>query len=101
MVCVPEPPGSLLQDPKGLFVVNKIRGCCGRRSFVTLSSGQVGIVPESTRKDNMAVLLHGYTNPLVLRPITGQCHKYQIVGDCFVDSIMSGELVLGRLPETC
>lgn len=80
-------------------MVNKIRGCCGRRSFRTLSSGQVGITPGSARKADMVDVLHGYTNSLMLRPITSQCRKYQIVGNCFVDSIMSGGLVLGRLPE--
>lgn len=71
-----------------LKVVDMI--CARRRLFVT-SSGHLGYGPEHTRPGDVVVILGGANMPLMLRKKEA---LYQLLGECFIDEIMSGEAVL-------
>ncbi|KAF1960878.1 hypothetical protein CC80DRAFT_501126 [Byssothecium circinans] len=70
-----------------LKVVDMISG--RRRLFVT-SSGHLGYGPEHTRPGDVVVILGGANMPLMLRKKEA---LYQLLGECFIDEIMSGEAV--------
>ncbi|USP74571.1 hypothetical protein yc1106_01845 [Curvularia clavata] len=70
-----------------LKVVDMI--CARRRLFVT-SSGHLGYGPEHTRPGDVVVILGGANMPLMLRKKEA---LYQLLGECFIDEIMSGEAV--------
>ncbi|KAI0376840.1 heterokaryon incompatibility protein-domain-containing protein [Hypomontagnella monticulosa] len=71
---------------------NAFRGRC----FFTTECGRFGIGPSSTEPDDVVCLLLGSEMPIILKPVpSGQ---YNVVGDCFMHGIMSGEPFLGPLP---
>jgi hypothetical protein len=73
---------------------------CSFRSLMRLDNGKIGLAPAATKPGDCVVVLLGCSNPLVLRPV-GEAHdSFQIVGECYVDSIMAGETVLGSLPKS-
>jgi hypothetical protein len=63
---------------------------CGRRSLFVTASGHIGLGPESVQVDDVVCVLGGTTMLHVLRSVSG---KYQLIGDCFVDNLMDGEIV--------
>ena len=62
-------------------------GC--RRFFVT-ASGSMGIGPRKMRSQDIIAILHGCRWPVVLRR---QGEYYNILGTCYVQGIMDGEIV--------
>lgn len=71
------------------------------RAFCIISGGLFGMVPNNTlRGDVVAVFLGGRT-PFVLRPIA-DTKEYQLVGPCYVHSVMDSELIdeSGKEPRT-
>ena len=86
----------LNHDRKGLLgACEMMRG----RVTITTASGLLGIGPEGTREGDKVCIIIGCRNPLVLRHQENQ--HYQIVGECSVDGIMTGEAILGPLPSGC
>lgn len=67
------------------------------RSVIKTSSGLIGIAPEATQKGDVVCVLLGCPSPLILRP--KEAGHYAIVGECYIDGIMTGETFLGQLPE--
>jgi hypothetical protein len=65
------------------------------RSFFTTKEGFIGLAPKAARTGDVVCVLLGCSSPLVLRPIES---KYQVVGECYVEGMMRGELLLGPLP---
>ena len=68
----------------------------GRR-LVMMANGLFGLVPEGTRPGDIICVLLGCGVPLVLRPDEGPTFK--VVGECYADGAMSGEPLLGELPN--
>ncbi|KAL1629244.1 hypothetical protein SLS56_005467 [Neofusicoccum ribis] len=61
----------------------------GRRLFTT-ANGLIGLGPSRMRKGDVACILYGSGWPFILRPCG---HNFQLVGYCFVDGMMHGEMV--------
>lgn len=80
-------------------VFGYIKVMCSRRSMIRTKSGLLGIAPEATKMGDVVVVLFGYRNPFLLRPVQGSSGEFQVVGECYADSIMGGEMILGSLLE--
>ncbi|KAF4633144.1 hypothetical protein G7Y89_g4978 [Cudoniella acicularis] len=91
---------SLLIDDRDIqLYLNKAQWCCTRRSLISTSNGLLGLAPKATQVGDIVCVLLGCTNPLVMRRTTENSNRYEVVGECYVDSIMRGEAFLGPLPE--
>lgn len=62
----------------------------GRRIFYS-DDGKFGLGPTSIRAGDVIVVLFGGIVPFVLRPLSDE--RWQLVGECFVPSLMQGEAV--------
>ncbi|KAF2754812.1 HET-domain-containing protein [Pseudovirgaria hyperparasitica] len=61
------------------------------------SSGNLGLGPLETKQgDSVAVLVGGAT-PFVVRP---RNHFWILIGECFVDGLMYGEVLFGPIPSS-
>jgi hypothetical protein len=83
-------------DNERKFLSTVIYYGCGR-CFFTTKDGFVGWAPELARAGDIVCMILGCQTPLVLREIRQAC--YQVVGECYMDGIMDGELIFGSLPE--
>ena len=70
---------------------------CRKRSFITTKEGYIGIAPSATKPGDQVCILLGYSKPMILRPTS--CSQYQVVGESYIHGLMSGEAILGRLPD--
>lgn len=72
---------------------------CESRALAIADGGQVVIGPRSlTKKDQLYILL-GCSSPLALRSIQdSNSATYQVAGQCYMNSLMAGEAILGPLP---
>lgn len=66
--------------------------CSWRRFFVTRSS-HMGIGPASMRRGDTIAVLFGSTMPFVLRPVDGTPGRYKLIGECYLQGIVDGELL--------
>lgn len=64
-----------------------------------MSNGLIGLSPTATRAGDIVVVLLGSPVPLVLRPSPEISNGFRLIGGCYVDSIATGEMILGPLPE--
>jgi hypothetical protein len=71
--------------------------CEGRSVFKT-TKGYIGLAPKATRHGDIVVVLLGCPNPTILRP-THHPGTFQVVGEEYCDGFMSGEALLGSLPN--
>lgn len=67
------------------------------RCFFTTEDGKTGWAPKAARTGDIVCVILGCAAPVVLRKTEGA--RYQVVGECYMDGIMDGELLLGVLPE--
>jgi hypothetical protein len=75
-----------------------IMGYCEGRSMFKTTKGYIGLAPKATRKGDIVVVLLGSANPTILRPIH-HAGTFQVVGEAYCDGFMSGEALLGSLPN--
>jgi len=61
--------------------------------------GPVGFVPRSTKVGDLLCVFPGCADVMVLRPEANKAGYYVVVGNAFLDGYMSGEALLGPLPE--
>ncbi|KAI0120263.1 heterokaryon incompatibility protein-domain-containing protein [Hypoxylon sp. NC0597] len=73
-----------------LFQASLLRACVGRKFFVT-KRGFIGIGPASLKPDDLVVVILGVPVPFLVRKTESQ--NYILIGECYVDGIMDGELV--------
>ena len=66
--------------------------CSGQAMFLT-SSGLKGPAHASVQEDDIVVILYGSNSPFVLRQ---ESEHYQLVGPCYVQGVMDGEVVRER-----
>ncbi|CZR54792.1 uncharacterized protein PAC_04676 [Phialocephala subalpina] len=70
---------------------NRIRKLKSRRPFVT-QKGYLGMAPSRSQADDVVVVLYGGKVPYVIRPIPGNPDHFELIGACYCDGIMDGEL---------
>ncbi|KAH7068440.1 heterokaryon incompatibility protein-domain-containing protein [Paraphoma chrysanthemicola] len=62
----------------------------GKSPFLS-KIGYVGMGPTYMRPGDIVTVLCGATIPFVIRPVAGG--KYRLIGECYCDGIMDGEIV--------
>lgn len=77
--------------------LNLTRFSMNGRSLIVTTDGCPGLAPENTKPGDKICVILGCPSPLILREETPS--HYAIVGECYVDGIMNGELLLGQLPS--
>ena len=91
-----------------------------RRALFSITNGEIGLGPSAVAVGDVIVVLPGCPSPMVLRPVytaewslgvPAQLHSkvtihgnpilegYKVIGDCYLDELMKGTAILGRLPE--
>lgn len=60
-----------------------------KRLFIT-ENGFMGMGPQAMREDDLTVVFGGGTVPFVIRPYDD---GFRIIGSCYIEGIMDGELV--------
>ncbi|MCJ1431518.1 hypothetical protein MMC27_000871 [Xylographa pallens] len=70
-----------------------------RRSFIITENGYIGLAPVTTRPGDHVCVLLGCNSPLVIRPAGTDSTQFQVVGETYLDSAMTGEAFLGLLPD--
>ncbi|KAK5663725.1 hypothetical protein OQA88_4156 [Cercophora sp. LCS_1] len=71
---------------------------CIDRCFFVTSGGMYGLCPWTAREGDIIAVLDGGRVPFILRPVpceggdVSETQKYALVGECFVEGIMRGEL---------
>lgn len=100
-------------DPVTVRYLDSVRDACRTRALLLTSDGYVGLAPGMTVIGDELVLLFGCHKPLVVRlaitklsysqssnPTSPISHKQcRLVGECFIDGMMDGEIILGDLPH--
>lgn len=69
------------------------------RSFVVTETGYIGLAPAATKSQDLVCVLLGCRLPLVIRPLGVGSPRFQVIGHCYIDSLMAGQAFLGPLPE--
>lgn len=64
----------------------------GRRFFIT-NTGHMGMGPEKIREGDWVVVLAEVHLPIILRHVESVPNKYQVIGPCYINGIMSGEVI--------
>lgn len=67
------------------------------RSIIITEKGQLGLAPQASCPGDLVVVFLGCRSPMVLRPEGNSA--YIVVGDAYVDGLMTGEALLGPLPS--
>jgi hypothetical protein len=69
-----------------------------KRSFLTIEE-YVGIGPRCMEAGDLVIVLGGAALPYVARRVDREARKYLLLGECYCDGIMDGEIVGKRPPE--
>ncbi|KAF1976145.1 hypothetical protein BU23DRAFT_629708 [Bimuria novae-zelandiae CBS 107.79] len=77
-----EIPSSYLEHLSQIFR----RGVFWSRQFAIDSEGNMCLVPDSVRRDNLIVIIASLNVPLVMRPLEG--NMYEIIEECYVHGYM-------------
>ncbi|ROT37151.1 hypothetical protein SODALDRAFT_280002 [Sodiomyces alkalinus F11] len=99
--------GSDSYDSVTLGFATHLLASCRGRAVLTTEEGYIGLGPRETRPGDRIVVLLGCDVPLVLRQVrssrsatAGEAGEaVVVVGDCYVEGLMTGEALLGPLPE--
>ncbi|KAI4187128.1 MAG: hypothetical protein LQ348_004135 [Seirophora lacunosa] len=67
------------------------------RSFIVTADGYVGLAPKTARHGDVVAVLMGCQSPILLHP--NHDEEYLVVGEGYVDGLMTGEAFLGPLPS--
>ncbi|KAI4221592.1 MAG: hypothetical protein L6R36_006800 [Xanthoria steineri] len=89
-----EPPGLCSSSLAVIRVINVMKK---GRLLITTADGRLGLALEGTKAGDRVCVVLGCNVPLVLRPRDSLNHE--VVGECYMDSIMAGEALLGELPR--
>ncbi|KAL8846121.1 MAG: hypothetical protein Q9221_008767 [Calogaya cf. arnoldii] len=89
-----EPPG---MSYSSLLVIRVINRMTNGRTLITTADGRLGLAPKGTIPGDLICVVLGCHSPLVLRSDNNLSH--QVVGACYIDSLMTGEALLGELPR--
>jgi hypothetical protein len=61
------------------------------RSLVMTANGFLAFVPNIAVKDDLIFVVAGAIAPLGLRPVSGENHEYEYLGESYIHDIMDGE----------
>ncbi|KAL9036475.1 MAG: hypothetical protein Q9180_004280, partial [Flavoplaca navasiana] len=78
-------------------VLSRFHSYGHNRSIILTGKGQLGLAPRVSRPDDFIVVFLGCRSPMVLRPAGNG--EYLVVGEAYVDGLMTGEAFLGPLPS--
>lgn len=70
------------------------------RNFAVTTGGRLGQMPMGTERGDLVCVLIGGEVPFVLRATDHCSSSYELIGDCFLDGIMNGEMLLGDAHTT-
>ena len=73
----------------------EVERMAGHRKFAVTELGYMGWVPEITAKDDEVWIFEGGGVPYILRR-TGGPEEYELVGETYVQGLMTGEWFQGR-----
>lgn len=62
---------------------------CTSRSCLRLEKNAIALGPKSARPGDVIAIINGSTTPLIIRQ---KGHYYELVGQCYVDGMMYGEM---------
>jgi hypothetical protein len=65
---------------------------CSHRKFFKTAKGLLGVGPPVMKHGDLCCVLFGSTVPFIIRP-TGYRFQYQLIGECYVQGVMRGEVV--------
>ncbi|PMD62665.1 uncharacterized protein K444DRAFT_610698 [Hyaloscypha bicolor E] len=68
----------------------------GKRLIVT-NNGLLGTAPREARKGDLVCVLLGCGIPLVLRSVNQEKGTFELVGECYIDGYMRGEVLVDLL----
>jgi hypothetical protein len=71
--------------------------CFYSRVFCIISQGYIGVFLVAVQAGDQICVALGCNTPLLLRPVLGYNIYYRLVSECYVNSLMDGEILLGSL----
>jgi hypothetical protein len=86
------------QDPDFNQVMNNCRYSCKGRSFYVADDGACGLAPLAAKQGDIVTALLGCDTPMILR--SNADGSYKLVGAAYCDGFMTGEALLGPLPNS-
>lgn len=81
---------------RGRFV-DTVKGMAMRMRVTR--GGRIAIVPRGAQQDDFICVLYGCSVPVLLRRADEREDAYTLVGECYVDQLMSGEVLTMGLEE--
>jgi hypothetical protein len=63
------------------------------RRLIVSKKGLVGMAPLQSEKDDLICILYGCSVPVLLRQ-KGPTNEYELVGECYVDGYMNGQILV-------
>ena len=69
-----------------------------KKKLFTTSLGYLGMGPPNMEKEDGVVIFKGATVPFVVRSLGDG--KYKLLGECYCDGIMDGEIIGIRSEQT-
>ncbi|KAM0799809.1 heterokaryon incompatibility protein-domain-containing protein [Usnea florida] len=85
------------RDRNYLLYNNFVRAKTKNRAFFTTKEGNIGLAPRRTKSGDQLCIVLGCQFPLVFRK--NKFGNYTVVGECYLDGIMEGAGLLGKLPS--
>jgi len=78
--------------------VDMLRYFLSGRAFFTSEKAFMGICPSYAEAGDHIVFILG-SAPLVLRSVPGRNDRFRVIGECYVQGLMSLEVFAGSLPD--
>jgi hypothetical protein len=66
------------------------------RNFSVTTGGRFGQMPIGTEKGDLVCVLIGGEVPFVLRPTGHGSSSYRLIGECFLNGVMNGEMLVAN-----
>lgn len=87
--------------PKLWVTVEKaITERCAMRNLSVTTGGRLGQMPIGTERGDLVCILIGGQVPFVIRPTEPGSTMYHLIGDCFLNGAMNGEMLVGNEQAT-
>jgi hypothetical protein len=81
---------------RGRFI-DTVQGMTFR--MIVTSLGRLAMIPKAARDGDSVCVLYGCSVPVLLRKIDGVDDAFTLVGECYIDQLMHGEVLSLRLEE--
>jgi hypothetical protein len=77
-------------------VEHAVAGRCTTRNFSVTTGGRLGQMPIGTERGDLVCVLIGGEVPFVIRPTDHDSTSYHLIGDCFLNGVMNGEMLVAN-----